>query len=79
MSEQARLAIAIALLFALRRRIEAVRDQVQKCSCNLLREYVDLAGGRIQGSLQRDVKSLLLRSRWAYSRSGAASDSDNLC
>src|SRR6516165_498877 len=40
------MAIAIVLLFALGRCIEAVRDQVQKCPRDLLRVHIDLTGGR---------------------------------
>ena len=60
-SSQSRLiAIAIALLFALRRRVEAVRDQVQERPCDLLREYIDLTGGRIKEPFHIDLEALLL-------------------
>ena len=54
------IAIAIVLLFALGRRIEAVRDQVQESPCDLLREHIDLTGGRIKGPLHIDLEALLL-------------------
>ena len=54
------IAIAIVLLFALGRRIKAVRDQVQESPCDLLREYIDLASGRIKGPLHSDLEALLL-------------------
>src|SRR5262245_52303565 len=53
-------AFAVVLLFTFTRRIEAVRDQVQKCSCDLLWEYVNLASGRIKGPLQSDLEALIL-------------------
>src|SRR5258708_14936515 len=57
------IAIATILLLALGCGIEAVRDQVQKCSGDLLREHVDLTGGRIKGPLQIDPESLILGAR----------------
>ena len=39
---------AIGFRFALGRRIEAVRDQVQQSPRDLLRKYIDLTGGRVQ-------------------------------
>jgi hypothetical protein len=54
------IAIAIVLLFALGRRIKTVRDQVQESPCDLLRENIDFAGGRIQGPLHIDLEALLL-------------------
>ena len=56
------IAIAIVLLFALRRRVEAVGDQLQESPCDLLRENIDLTGGRIKGPLYVDFKALLLCS-----------------
>src|SRR4029077_11265624 len=53
------IAFAIILLFALGRRIEAVGNQVQECPCDLLWEYVDLAGGRIERPLYIDLEALL--------------------
>src|SRR5262249_14160490 len=52
------IAIAVVLLFALGRRIEAVGDQVQEGPCNLLREYVDLTGRRIKKPLYIDLEAL---------------------
>src|SRR5262249_16217492 len=49
------IAISIVLLFALGRRIEAVRDQVQESPCDLLREYIDLTGGRIKEPFHIDL------------------------
>ena len=54
------IAIALILLFALGRRVEAVRDQVQQSPCDLLREYIDLTGGRVKGPLQGDGEALFL-------------------
>src|SRR3974390_1656429 len=54
---------AIALGFALRRRIEAVRDQVQQNPGDVLWEHVGFTGGRIEGSLQGDVEARLLGPR----------------
>ena len=50
------IAIAIVLFGALGRRIEAVRDQVQESPCNLLRENIDLTGGRIKGPFHRNLE-----------------------
>ena len=47
-------------MFAFGRRIEAVGDQVQESPCDLLREYIDLTGGRIKRSLNIDLEALLL-------------------
>ena len=49
--------------FALGRRIEAVRDQVEQNPCDVLREDIDFAGSRIEGPLQRDIEALLLGPR----------------
>ena len=46
------MAIAIALLFALGRRVEAVGDQVQESPRDFLGEYIDLTGG---GSKERCI------------------------
>src|SRR6516165_10552031 len=54
------IAIATILLFAFGRRIEAVGDQVQESPRDLLRKYIDLTGGRIEGPLHIDVEALLL-------------------
>src|SRR5262245_61392323 len=48
---------------ALDRCIEAIRDQVQKCPSNVLREQVNLARRRIKGPLQGDVEALFLGPR----------------
>ena len=48
-SSQRRLAVAsICFRFALRCRVEAIGDQVEQCPRNLLREKIDLAGGRVK-------------------------------
>src|SRR3974390_274641 len=61
---QGRLVVAaIALGFPLRRRIEAVRDQVQQNAGDVLWEHVDFTGGRIEGSLQGDGEARLLGPR----------------
>src|SRR5690242_263662 len=49
----------IALGLALRRRVEPIRNQIEKYSRDLLRKEVDFAGGWIEGSLQSDVEPLL--------------------
>ena len=59
-SKRRLIAIAIVLLFALGRRIKAVGDQVQESPCDLLREDIDFAGGRIKGPLHSDLEALLL-------------------
>src|SRR6516162_5881427 len=46
-SRQRGLVAAVHLRFALGRRIEAVRDQVQQHSGDFLREAVNLTGGRV--------------------------------
>src|SRR6516162_4793926 len=44
-SDKSRLiATATVLLFALGRRIKAIRYKVQKCPCDLLRVHIDLTG-----------------------------------
>ena len=59
-----RLVVAsICFRFALGRRIEAVRDQVQQRPCDILREHVGFTSGRIQGPFQGDVEALLLGPR----------------
>ena len=54
---------AVELRLALGRGIEAVGDQVEQNPGNLLREQINLAGGRIEGPRQRDVEALLLSPR----------------
>src|SRR5262244_1350505 len=49
--------------FALGRRIEAIRDQVQKNTRDVLRKDISLPGGRIERSLQRDIEALFLGPR----------------
>ena len=44
----------------LRRRVEAVGDQVKQRPRNLLREQISLTGGRVKGPLQGDSEALLL-------------------
>jgi hypothetical protein len=46
--------------FALRRRVEAIRDQVEQRPRNLLREYIDLASSGIERPLQRDSEAPFL-------------------
>ena len=59
-----RLVVAsIRLGFALRRRVEAVGDQVEQRPRDLLREQIDLTGGRVKGPLQGDIEALLLGPR----------------
>src|SRR5262249_1103390 len=53
------IAIAIVLLYALGRRIEAVGDKVQKCSCDLLRVHIDLTGSRMKRPLKINLEALL--------------------
>jgi hypothetical protein len=48
---------------ALHRRIDTIRNQIQKDARNLLRAQIDHSGRRIKRSLQLDVEFLLLRSR----------------
>src|SRR5258705_5084347 len=57
------IAIATILLLALGCGIEAVRDEVQKCSGDLLWEHVDLTGGPIKGPFQFDSAALVLGAR----------------
>ena len=49
--------------FALRGRVEAIRDQVEQRPRDLLREQIDLASGRVKGPLQGDSEALLLGPR----------------
>src|SRR5215471_5153325 len=58
--ESGLIAVANVLFLAFGRRIKAVGDQVQKGPCDLLREYIDLTGGRIKRPLYRDLEALLL-------------------
>ena len=44
---------------ALGRGVEAVGNEVEKHAGDLLREQIDLARGRIEGALQRNVEALL--------------------
>src|SRR5215813_15300142 len=53
------IAFAVILLFAFGRRIEAVGDQVQESPCDLLREYIDLTGVRVQGPFHIDLEALI--------------------
>src|SRR3974377_2078687 len=58
---QGRLVVAaIALGFALRRRVEPVRDHVQQNTGDVLGKHVDFTGSRIEGSLQGDGEAGLL-------------------
>src|ERR1019366_6575316 len=53
-------AASIRFRFALRCRVEAVRNQVEQHPRNLLREQIDLAGSRIKRPFQRDIETLIL-------------------
>src|SRR5258708_32136957 len=55
--------VAAGLAGTLRRRVEAVGNQIQKRPCNLLGKRVHLTGVRIKGPLQSDVEAWLLGSR----------------
>ena len=57
------MAITLCLPPALRRRIKAIGDQVEQRTCNLLREDIDLASGRIKRPLQGYIAAFLLGSR----------------
>src|SRR3984893_15632732 len=52
---------SVRFQFALRRRVKAVRDQVEQHARNLLRKHIDLTGGRIKELLKGDIEILLLR------------------
>ena len=54
---------AIGFCFALGRRIKAIGNQIEQNPRDVLREHIDLAGGRIEGPLQGDVEALLLGPR----------------
>src|SRR5262245_48048922 len=56
------IAIAISLGSTLCCRIKAVRDQVQKHPRNILRKYVGLPSGRVEGPLHGDVEALFFCS-----------------
>src|SRR5262249_45269760 len=58
--ESGLIAVAVILIFAFGRRIEAVGDQVQESPGDLLRKYIDSTGGRIEGPLHIDLEALLL-------------------
>src|SRR5262249_55675001 len=62
-SENGFVIFPIGFGFALGRRIEAIRDQVQKNTRDVLRKDISLPGGRIERSLQRDIEALFLGSR----------------
>src|SRR5262249_10302554 len=70
--------VAIVPLFALRRRIEAIGDQVHESPCNPLREYIDLTGGRIKGPLHIDLETLLFGSRAMISKIEALLDESDV-
>src|SRR4029077_12420972 len=53
-------AIAALLSLALGCRVEAVRDEVEQDAGDLLWKSIDLAGRRVEGSLQGDIEALLL-------------------
>src|SRR5262245_32705395 len=54
---------AIRFSLALGRGIEAIRDQIQKRTRDVLRKDISLPGGRIERSLQRDIEALFLGPR----------------
>src|SRR5262249_45652554 len=54
------IAIAAVLLFALGRRVEAVRNQVQESPCDLLGEDIDFARSGIKRPLHRNLEALFL-------------------
>src|SRR5262245_40696887 len=59
-----RLVVAsIRLRTALDRRVEAVRNQIEKRPCDVLREDVRLASGRVQGAFHSNVETLLFSPR----------------
>src|SRR5262249_17506626 len=62
-SEGGHVIAAIRFRLALGRCIEAVRDQIQKHPCDVLRVKVGLACRWIERPLQRDVKALSLAPR----------------
>jgi hypothetical protein len=62
-SERLLVVASIRFSLTLRRRIEAVRDQIQEYSRDPLRETVNFTCGRIQRTLERDVEPLLLGPR----------------
>ena len=62
-SQRGLVVASICLRFTLRRRVEAVGDQVEQRPRDLLREQIDLASGRIKGPLQGDIEALLLGPR----------------
>jgi hypothetical protein len=47
--------------FAVGRRVESIRNEIEKNTRDLLWEQVDLAGVRIKRFLERDIESLLAR------------------
>ena len=53
----------IYFCLALRRRVEAVRDQIKQHPRDLLREKHGLARGRIKGALQSDIETRFLGPR----------------
>src|SRR5258708_19118029 len=57
------IAIATILLLALGCGIEAVRDEVQKCSGDLLCEHVDLTGGPVKRPFQICPEALVFAGR----------------
>src|SRR6202011_5730847 len=55
--------IAVGLAFTLRRRVEAVGNQVQKHPCDFLGKHVHFTRVRIKGPLQGDIEALFLGPR----------------
>ena len=62
-SQRGLVVAAIRLRLALCRGVEAVGDQIEQHPRDLLREQIDLTGGRVKGPLQGDVEALLLGPR----------------
>src|SRR5207249_3389081 len=62
-SEGGLITIAIDLGLTLRRRVEAVGNQVQKHPCDFLGKHVDLTSVGIKGPLQGNIEALFLGAR----------------
>ena len=54
---------AIRLCSALGRCVKAIGNQIEQDPCDVLREHIDFAGGRVKRPLQRDIEALLLGPR----------------
>src|SRR5258708_38376645 len=62
-SEGRLITIAVGMAFTLRRRVEAVGNQVQKHPCDFLGKHVPLTSVGIKGPLQGDIEALFLGPR----------------